>query len=146
MPWGHIREWRYSSTILDFGTRWRWVVSFTPRPLYPRYSLDPALDKNLREFSGNDLDLYSGCARFEFRPGHWLSWDFPCSSPVLPDKCSVVSYLGHNNFLPNPFEFIIYHSPYHSTLHSPNYWHCLKINHKKMSLMTTFHKVETCRT
>jgi hypothetical protein len=21
--------------ILDLGTRWRWVVSFTPRPLYP---------------------------------------------------------------------------------------------------------------
>jgi hypothetical protein len=26
-------EWRYSSTILDFGTRWRWMISFTPRPL-----------------------------------------------------------------------------------------------------------------
>jgi hypothetical protein len=26
-------EWRYSSTILDPGTRWRWVISFTPRPL-----------------------------------------------------------------------------------------------------------------
>jgi hypothetical protein len=22
--------------ILDFGTRWRWVVSFTPLPLYPQ--------------------------------------------------------------------------------------------------------------
>jgi hypothetical protein len=21
--------------ILDLGTKWRWVVSFTPRPLYP---------------------------------------------------------------------------------------------------------------
>jgi hypothetical protein len=29
-------EWRYSSTILDLGTRWRWVVSFTPWSLYPR--------------------------------------------------------------------------------------------------------------
>jgi hypothetical protein len=29
-------EWRYSSTILDLGTRCRWVVNFTPRPLYPR--------------------------------------------------------------------------------------------------------------
>jgi hypothetical protein len=25
-----------SPTILDLGTRWRWVVSFTPRPLYPQ--------------------------------------------------------------------------------------------------------------
>jgi hypothetical protein len=28
-------EWMYSSTIIDLGTRWRWVVSFMPRPLYP---------------------------------------------------------------------------------------------------------------
>jgi hypothetical protein len=27
-------EWRYSSTILNLGTRWMWVVSFTPRPFY----------------------------------------------------------------------------------------------------------------
>jgi hypothetical protein len=26
-------EWRYSSTILDLGTRWRWVVNFMPWPL-----------------------------------------------------------------------------------------------------------------
>jgi hypothetical protein len=31
-----MAEWRYSSTILDLGTRWRWVVSFMPRSLYPR--------------------------------------------------------------------------------------------------------------
>jgi hypothetical protein len=29
-------ERRYSSNVLDLGSRWRWVVSFTPRPLYPR--------------------------------------------------------------------------------------------------------------
>jgi hypothetical protein len=28
-------EWRYSSTILDLGIRWRLVVNFTPQPLYP---------------------------------------------------------------------------------------------------------------
>jgi hypothetical protein len=33
---------------LDLGTNWRWVISFTPRPLYsrgnnPRYSLDKGL-------------------------------------------------------------------------------------------------------
>jgi hypothetical protein len=28
-------EWRYSSTILDLGTRWRWVVSSMSLPLYP---------------------------------------------------------------------------------------------------------------
>jgi hypothetical protein len=48
------RGWRYSSTILDLGTGWRWVVSFTTQPLYfqgksPRYPLDRRLgeEKNL---------------------------------------------------------------------------------------------------
>jgi hypothetical protein len=36
MSWRLTGEWRYSSTILDLGTRWRWVASFMPRPLYPR--------------------------------------------------------------------------------------------------------------
>jgi hypothetical protein len=30
MPWRRMVEWSYSSTILDLGTRWRRVVSFTP--------------------------------------------------------------------------------------------------------------------
>jgi hypothetical protein len=35
-------------SILDLGTRWRWVVSFTPQPLYPQgniswYPLDMKL-------------------------------------------------------------------------------------------------------
>jgi hypothetical protein len=55
--------------ILDLGTRWRWVVSFTPRPLYlqrksPWYPLDRRLsgpqsqcgyggeEKNSRPFPG----------------------------------------------------------------------------------------------
>jgi hypothetical protein len=41
-------EWRHNSTILVLGSRWWWVVSFTPRPLYsrgksPRYPLDRRL-------------------------------------------------------------------------------------------------------
>jgi hypothetical protein len=34
MPWRHVWEWRYSSTFLELGTRWRWVISFTPQQLY----------------------------------------------------------------------------------------------------------------
>jgi len=34
--------------ILNFGTRWRWVVSFTPQSLYPRGKSPPyALDTRL---------------------------------------------------------------------------------------------------
>jgi hypothetical protein len=45
MQWRLMEEWRYSSTLLDLGTRWKWVVSFRPLPLYirgknTRYSLD----------------------------------------------------------------------------------------------------------
>jgi hypothetical protein len=41
---------RCSSTFLDLGTRWRWVVSLTPLPLYlrgesPRYPLDRRLGR-----------------------------------------------------------------------------------------------------
>jgi hypothetical protein len=28
-------KWKYGSTIVDLGTRWRWVVRFTPRTIYP---------------------------------------------------------------------------------------------------------------
>jgi hypothetical protein len=43
---GLLGEWRYSYT--HFGSRWRWVVSFTPRLLYPQgrnpsYPLDRRL-------------------------------------------------------------------------------------------------------
>jgi hypothetical protein len=31
-----MEKWRYSSNILNFSNRWKWVVSFTPRPVYPR--------------------------------------------------------------------------------------------------------------
>jgi hypothetical protein len=34
-------EWKYSSTILDLCPRWRWVVSVTTRPLYPRERAHP---------------------------------------------------------------------------------------------------------
>jgi hypothetical protein len=39
LNWLSTSRWRpmgYSSIILDLSTRWRWVVSFTPRPLYSR--------------------------------------------------------------------------------------------------------------
>jgi hypothetical protein len=40
-------EWRYRFIILNLGTRWRWVVSFTPRPLYSRRSPLYLLDRSL---------------------------------------------------------------------------------------------------
>jgi hypothetical protein len=37
-PWRCMGEWRYSSTILDLYTRWRWLGSFMPLCLHPWYS------------------------------------------------------------------------------------------------------------
>jgi hypothetical protein len=42
-----MEEWRHSSTVLDFGTRWRGVVTFTALPLYPTADLDDMEKKNL---------------------------------------------------------------------------------------------------
>jgi hypothetical protein len=61
MPWWHMGEWRYSSTILDLSTRWWWVVSFMSMSLYhqgniPRYPLD-------RRLSGPQS--WSGCCGVE---------------------------------------------------------------------------------
>jgi hypothetical protein len=70
MPWRLMAAWRYSSTILHVNTGWRWVVSFTPLPLYlwgrrHRYPLDRrpggsrsrrgryGAEKNLLALSGN---------------------------------------------------------------------------------------------
>jgi hypothetical protein len=32
MPWRHMGKWKYSSSILNLGTRWRGTVSFTLHP------------------------------------------------------------------------------------------------------------------
>jgi hypothetical protein len=36
MSYRRMRQWRYSSTILDLRTGWRWVVSFTPGRIITR--------------------------------------------------------------------------------------------------------------
>jgi hypothetical protein len=43
MPWRIVWEWRYSSTILDLSTRWRWVVSFTTPAALPRGERAPGI-------------------------------------------------------------------------------------------------------
>jgi hypothetical protein len=56
--------------ILDIGSRWRWVVSFTPRPLYPQgkspwYPLDGRLGalKIWRTFCVSGVDSSGSCGR-----------------------------------------------------------------------------------
>jgi hypothetical protein len=43
MPWRRIGSGCIDPRFLDPGSSWKWVVSFTPRPLYPRYPPDRGL-------------------------------------------------------------------------------------------------------
>jgi hypothetical protein len=80
MPWRNMGECGYSSTILNLGIRWRWAVSFTPRPLYPLYSLDRRLDgpQTRSELWRVEKILYP-C--WESNPGHrarrYTDWAIP---------------------------------------------------------------------
>ena len=50
-PWRVRGAWSTAPRILNLGTRWRWVVSFMPRPLYPwRKSLHFSLNRRFSEF------------------------------------------------------------------------------------------------
>ena len=40
ISWTHLGEWMYNSTYSYLGTRWKSVVSFMLRPLYPGYLLN----------------------------------------------------------------------------------------------------------
>jgi hypothetical protein len=72
--------------ILDLGTRWRWVVIFIPRPLYPQgnspwYPLDRRLGgPQSRSGRGGEeknfqllLYVYNKCAFFEKSLYFWLT-------------------------------------------------------------------------
>jgi hypothetical protein len=44
-------------SILDLGTRWRWVVSFTPRPLYPQGNIPRKMEN---EKQGRNKEINRG--------------------------------------------------------------------------------------
>jgi hypothetical protein len=63
----------YLHGFFDLGTRWRWVISFTPRPLYlqwksPWYSLDRRLGGPQSRFGRGDEEKNSQPLR-ESKPG-----------------------------------------------------------------------------
>jgi hypothetical protein len=86
--------------ILDLGTRWRWVVSFTPRPLYPqgkrlRYPLDMRLG-GPQSRSGHDGEETIPSPRWESNP------KTPIVQPVAQrytdwDITTALLWLNHPN-------------------------------------------------
>jgi hypothetical protein len=64
-------------------------------------------------WSGNISGLYSEGDPFESWPRHQLPYWVS-----LQENARIVLKLGHDCFLPNPFQFIIHRWPYHSKLYS----------------------------
>jgi hypothetical protein len=77
MPWRRMGDWRYSSTVLDLSTRWRWVVSFTPQLLYP-LGKSPWYPSDRRV---GDPQSRSGCC------GEEKIWHCRESNPGHPARC-----------------------------------------------------------
>jgi hypothetical protein len=69
--------------------------------------------------SSKDLDSFLEGAGFDSRTEHRLSSQrFRGFRRFLQPNSRIVPRLGHELFLPNPFQFIIHHSLNHSALHS----------------------------
>jgi hypothetical protein len=125
-------KWRYSATILDLGTIWRWLVSFTPRPHYlrgnhPRYPLDRRLggpqsrygrygkEKNFA-FAGNRALAFRSVVRCY---ADWAIPDSPFQLALTTSPLIQPTYLKppinfvvrrntetvHNKFPKHPFQF-----------------------------------------
>jgi hypothetical protein len=81
--------------ILNLGTRWRWVVNFTPRPLYPRkehwYPLHKRLSRPQSRSEHSDEEK-------NFNPLHVAHRRKFCRKPVFqPEKKKV--YFSRNCIL-----------------------------------------------
>jgi hypothetical protein len=68
--------------------------------------------------SGKTPDLFSGGARFEsWRDISYPDWDFVLASSVSPGEWLVSTSIHYGRFFPNPFQYIIQLSIYHSILY-----------------------------
>jgi hypothetical protein len=79
-----MEKWRYSYIFLDLGNRRRWVVSFTPLPLYPyRYPLDRRLCEPQRrsETYKEKASTPAGNRTWAIRPPVHLITDELCRIP-----------------------------------------------------------------
>jgi hypothetical protein len=82
-------------------------------------------------FSSNVLDLYLGVVWFKSQPGHQLSWLKFFFLHSFQAHARIVPWVGHDCFLPNPFQLIIHQWTYCSMLCSLRFWKSCEVNHKK---------------
>jgi hypothetical protein len=89
-----VGEWRYSSTTLDLGTRWRWLVRFTSRPLYHPYPLERRLGElQSQSWRCGEETNYLPCWESNLgRPAHcYTNWAIPAVCIVAIVVNSIVS-------------------------------------------------------
>jgi hypothetical protein len=89
--WRRMGKWRYSSTILDLGTRWRGVVSITPRGKCPRYPFDRRLSGFQSRFRSCEVEKnLLPLPGIEYRP-------FSPQPVTIPTELSRLTYVPNMN-------------------------------------------------
>jgi hypothetical protein len=96
------------------------IIRFQIFTIVPRRLVAVTLWACIRETLGSNLYKDAAYPDGSFRGYHQL----------LHENTGIVSRLGYDRFLPNPFPFIIYQSSYHSTIYSIDTYQRRKINHK----------------
>jgi hypothetical protein len=66
-------EWRYSSTIPDLSTKWRWVASFTSQPIYP-WGKSPCYSLRPQSWSGCSGEKKISCNLLLYLPSYPAPW------------------------------------------------------------------------
>jgi hypothetical protein len=97
-------EWRCRSTILDLGTSWRWVVIFTPRPLYPRRKTPPPHTHSIEIWMGprtglDDMERRKSCPYrdSELQPVARRYIDYAIADPKFNVALYINIYTHTNN-------------------------------------------------
>jgi hypothetical protein len=69
-----VEVYVYIQAFFDLNTRWRWVVSFTPQPLYPQLkNLLYPLDRRLggpQSRSGVSVNFFNSYDLYQFMSHH----------------------------------------------------------------------------
>jgi hypothetical protein len=100
MPLRRMGEWRYGSTT-DLGTKCRWLVSFTPRPLYPRGKspgthwigilVYPTVGLNVMELRNNSYPCTESTPAVQTAAHCYMNCAIPTPSLLLPNINNIVT-------------------------------------------------------
>jgi hypothetical protein len=88
----YLRSGDVAPVISNLGTRWKWVVSFTPRPLYPRCPLDRWLGwSHSRSGRNGEEKQFHRCPCRVSKPAH-PTRSTVCILPGLPQLLFYIYY------------------------------------------------------